>query len=156
MAASDRWLEIDGISLDTNAWRITDLRPLYGAADVRGQDRLLPGVAGVVPYRRRRTVSMRALELAIFGDYDTDDEPTVGDFAAQCDANIAYLRANVADPTNVGDGTRTAVLHRADLSFESGQVHVVDFTFARGGPDWAVFTLGLSIPDGVLVEGGGS
>jgi hypothetical protein len=150
MPASDQYLEIDGVSLQTSAWWITDLRPLHSAADVRGSDRVVPGAVGVKPHRRRRTVSKRALELVIVGDHDTDGDPTVGDYADQLWANEAYLRSNVMDPTNTGDGTRSGTLHLPTGATLTGYVHVVEFTFARGGPDWSVFALGLSIPGGAL------
>lgn len=92
----DEYLEIDGVALDTPAWIVTDLGPLWEPADVRGGDRLIPGAAGVRSYQRRATVTRKALAMSIFGDVDQAGTPQA-DVRAGLWANVAYLRANVVD-----------------------------------------------------------
>ena len=143
------YLEIDGVPLATPAWEIVDLSPLWQPADVRGSDRLIPGAAGVKPYRRRRTVSKRSLPMIVYGFEDLDGV-AYADVREGLETNLDYLRANVVDPTNVGDGTRTAVLHLPSGSTRTGSVHVEGFELGTAGPTSIRAVLTLSIPEGVL------
>lgn len=143
------YLEIDGVPLPSDAWDVLSLLPLWHGPQVRGSDRLIPGAAGVKAYRRRATVTVRTLELVIYGHVDEDGNPNV-DVRAGLEANVAYLRANVADPTNVGDGTRTAVLHLPSGATRTADVHVVGFDLGEFGPTSVRATLDLSIPSGAL------
>lgn len=143
------FLTIDGVPLPCPAWEVRSLLPLWQGPALRGGDRLLPGVVGVKPYRRRATVTTKTLELTIYGDVDPDGAPNA-DVRAGLEANVDYLRANVADPTNLGDGTRTAVLHLPSGATRTGAVHVLALDLGELGPTSVRATLDLSIPGGVL------
>lgn len=117
-------LAIDGISLFRPAWTITSLASLYDDPAQRGGDRLLPGVIGVKAYRRRVTVTRRSLPFQVTGYVDAADV-IVADPFAQLRLNLAYLRANVTLPTNVGEGTRTAVLTLPDGTTVTKDLHVL-------------------------------
>lgn len=142
------YLEIASIPLATPAWVVLDLLPLLDGTDVRGSDRLLPGVNGVKPYRRRNTVSVRTLELVIFGDEDQEGEP-YSNHMDGLELNILYLRDNLLAPEESGDGTVSAVLHLTGGSVLTADVHVlpplkvrqVAYGMARG-------VLDISIPAG--------
>lgn len=146
------YLEINGVPLATPAWEIVDLSPLWEGAEVRGADRLLPGVIGVRPYRRRATVTVKALRMVIYGDKNLDGV-VQADVRLGLWNNIAYLRTNVVDPTNVGNGTRTAILRAPGGITRSGPVHVLSplKLGADLGPTSVRAVLELSIPGGVLV-----
>lgn len=158
----DGWLTIDGISLNTPAWRVvgTDLPQLWQGGDVRGSDRLVPGAIGVLPYRRRFTVTRHSLTMIIVGEVDHLGNPAT-DPREGFYVNLAYLRTNVTDPTNVTDGTRHAVLTLPDqVSTIEGDIHILGLTIGAvadgtnvrtGVPTYgALATLDISIPGGVL------
>lgn len=144
------YLDIDGVSLHRAAWWITDLAPLWGSPNIRGADRVIPGAAGVRAKRRRATVTAVVLELVVVGEFDDLDAPTAIDPVDQLEANVNYLRANVMDPTNLGDGTRLATHHLPSGATRAGPVHVVDFEPASRALTEMTFALGLSIPGGAL------
>lgn len=148
----DEWLDIDGTPLATPAWEVIagGLLPLLQGPDVRGSDRLLPGVPGVIAYKRRATVTKRVIPLVIFADTDVEGEP-YADSMEGLVANIDYLRANVSDPTGVGDGTRTATLHLKDGSTRSGPVHVEALELGGDDDQGVRAVLQLSLPEGALV-----
>lgn len=159
----DEWLEIDGIPLATPAWEILDLSPLEDAAAQRGQDRLIPGAAGVIPFPRRKTVTVRSLQMVILGTFDQEGVATcaTGDGSGEAyreavrirrAANKDYLVDNLVTPPGTADGTRAAVLNRVDGSTWSADVHVIGpMQLAPIG--WLGYraVLTLSIPTGELV-----
>lgn len=107
----DHHLEIDGVPLSTPAWEHTNIGVLYSSAQVRGENRVLPGAAGRrgLPWRSDET--MRTLTLAIFGNR-TWDGTINADPVAGLWANVAHLQAFVFDNPLNADSTRTAVLKR--------------------------------------------
>jgi hypothetical protein len=143
------YVEIGGIPLATPAWEVTNLFVLWEGPDTRGADRIVPGVDGVKPYRRRATVSKRTLEMVIYGTHD-EDGGAYSDVRAGLAANVEYLRANVFDPTDVGDGTRTAVLHLPSGATKSGLVHVEAALFASAGPTSLRAAVDLTLVTGSL------
>lgn len=146
---SDEYLEIDGVPLATFAWKVVDLSPLWEGPDVRGGDRLIPGAAGVRAYPRRATVSQRSLPMLVFGAVDQDGAP-YPDPREGLETNFEYLRTNVADPTNLGAGTRVAVLHLPSGATRTADVHVEALRPGPLGPSSMRAVLTLSIPGGVL------
>lgn len=154
-------LSIDGVLLHTPAWDLPDLGELWFPAAVRGSDRVISGLTGVLPYQRRATVTTRSLRMIITGVVDREGAYYTGSGDIRVDhqrglqANIAYLRANVVDPTNVGDGTRTASLTLPGAAEDddpiTAPVHVLGLTpGAKLGPIQRC-TLDLSFPEGALV-----
>jgi len=144
-------LTISGVELvNTYAWSITDLRPLWDSADVRGSDRILPGVIGVIPYQRRWTVTKINLPMVISGYVDQAgsiyDNPFVG-----LQVNQAYLLDNVVAPVGSNPGTRPAVLTMPDTTTRSGDVTVETLKFGpmAGAISWPC-VLVISIPGGML------
>jgi len=127
---------------------------------VRGEDRLLPLAAGVIPYLRRRTVTRHSLPMVIQGEVDENGVP-YPDVWAGLEANIAQLRASVVDPTGVGDGTRPASLVMPSGATRTADVHVLGLVLGRtqagtntltGNEGVGMLaTLELSIPTGVFV-----
>lgn len=145
-------LTINSIALNCPAWDIADLTPLWIEASQRGQDRLLPGVAGVIPYRRRLTVTEHVLEIVIVGDSTSTGTP-VADAWDGLQANVEALRAGVVDPTNTGDGTRSATLLMPNGATRTASIHVLGMRVARVEGADGVFSvlngaLTISIPTG--------
>lgn len=147
---------IGGVFMHTPAWAILDVTPFWLPAEVRGSDRLLPGVTGVRAYRRRRTVTERQLQLVIIGEFDHTGAENANPWAGARD-NVDYLRDNVIDPTNVGDGTRACHVELPDGALLDGNIHVLGLE--RDGPlvdGGGLYTMTISIPLGVLTETVGS
>lgn len=140
-------LSIDGVLLNGPAWDLPDLTALWFEFDVRGDDRLLPGSDGVLPYRRRVTVTQHALPMIVTGAVDRFGEP-YADAWVGMETNVAYLLTNVVLPTNVGDGTRSATLTLPSGATRTANVHVLRLAkgLVLGGRLRA--TLDLSIPNG--------
>ena len=144
------YLEIGGVPLATPAWVIVDLTPMWEGSEVRGRDRLLPGVAGVKARKRRATVTPKSLHMLIFGERDQDNG-VYADPRAGLWTNIAYLRTNVVDPYSTGNGTRTAILHAPGAVTRTGAVHVISpLRLTKLGTITARAVLQLSIPGGAL------
>ncbi len=142
-------LSIAGVAMQCPAWYV-ELSPLWRTPEVRGADRILPGVSGVRPYRRRVTVSRYSLPMVITGQYDRFGAVTA-DAEDGLAANLAYLMGAVLLPTNTGDGTRSAVFVPPGRSAVTADVHVLGIS----DPGFTVgallrTTLELSVPGGDL------
>lgn len=146
-AAGD--LTIGGVALNGPAWKVLNLLELWQPADQRGNDRLVPGTAGVLAQQRRDTVTRRSLQMLIVGDVDRTGAAQADRFEG-LQANIDYLRSNVVAPTGTGDGTRSAVLTMPDGTTRTEPVHVVGFEFGNFREDagWVRAVLTISIPSG--------
>jgi hypothetical protein len=139
------YVVISGVALATAAFYVTDLAEMLRPADQRGSDRVIPH-GGVIAKPRRRTVSKRALPLAIHGDRDQNGA-VVSDYRAGLGAHIAYLNANIVAPSFTGDGTRAATLVLASGN-RSAQVHVEGMDIGSGKGGMVRATLNLSFPYG--------
>jgi len=146
-AAGD--LTIGGIAMNCPAWKIMNLHILQQPADQRGDDRLIPGTNGVLPLRRRATVTRHGLQLLISGTHDRTGVANVDSFA-QLASNIDYLEFYVVRPTGTGDGTRSAVLTMPGGTTRTEPVHVTGMEFGDVSPDgaWMKAILEISIPSG--------
>lgn len=152
-------LQVDGVNLHCPAWTMPDLLELWFGADVRGDDQLIPGLGGVIANRRRTTVTRHSLPMTICGDVDRNGARYDGDAWAGLEQNIDYLRTNVVDPTNTGDGTRAATLFMPSGDTRTADIHVLRLVpGARGygvqSDGWTgaicTATLEISIPLGVF------
>lgn len=124
-------LTIDGISMNRPAWGIIPdengnggLLQVITTVDVRGEDRVLPGASGVIPYRRRRTATRYTFRLIVTGDVDENGNPNADAKMGLID-NLLYLRDNVVDPLTTGDGTVPAIWTLPDASTLEADVHVM-------------------------------
>lgn len=142
---------IDGTSVRVpGCCEAFDLAPLIGGSAKRGQDRLLPGTAGVIANPRRKTVTKVNLELKVFGDRDFAGVAHA-DYDEGLALNMAHLQANVADPPTIGD-TRTGVLTWGSLSIPSKPLVCDDDMSpetSKGGR-MILATLRLSFPEGTF------
>lgn len=151
-------LTLNGIPMKTRAWTCPDLTPLWLPATVRGQDRILPGAQGVIPHRRRRTVTQYALDFRVCGIANMDGVITTGtgngpaEFE-QLEFNMKYLRDNVLDPRIVPnlDGTVPGVLTMPSGAIRYADVHVLGFTVNVRVSHILQGTLDISIPSGGFV-----
>lgn len=143
-------LTISTVLLSGSAWCLPDLSSLWATPDVRGDDRLIPGVTGVKAYPRRLTASRYSLPMIVAGKY-TRTGALNSNWQAGLEANLAYLMANVLLPTGTGDGTRTCVWTLPSGATVTAAVHVYGFVSPQLFPGSLLRgTLELSAPHGDL------
>jgi hypothetical protein len=151
-------LTISGIDMNRSAWAVLGdergeggLVRLWFEFDVRGEDRILPGVTGVIAYQRRITAKRHDLRTLVVGDVDQAGNP-VADPAIGLENNLEYLRANVLAPVATSTGTRAAVLTLPSGATRTADVHVLGMTTQSYmlGPCGSILvgTLHISIPTG--------
>jgi hypothetical protein len=142
-------LEINGVPLHTPAWTVIDVTRLWMGADIRGQDRILPTTPGVIPYRRRMTVTRYSLPMVIIGHVDMSGTPNT-DIWEGLEYNIDFLRAWIVDPTNAGDGTLPASLTMPSGLVRTADVHVLGLNLGIVSRARMRATLEISLPQGVF------
>lgn len=148
-------LTLNGVPMKTRAWTCPDLTPLWMPTAIRGSDRLIPGAAGVIPFRRRTTVTQYALDFRIAGISTADGEIVDGsgngpEEFEMLELNLNYLRQNVIDPriSPNADGTVPGVLTMPSGDVRTANVHVLGFTVNARVAHVLQGVLDLSIPAG--------
>lgn len=148
-------LTLNGVPMKTRAWTCPDLTPLWLPPSVRGQDRLLPGAAGVRAYPRRKTVTEYALDFRVSGMADMNGNVVSGsgngpEEFEQLELNMNYLRQNVldADVSINPNGTIPGVLTMPSGNVRTAAVHVLGFTVNTRVSHILQGTLDISIPAG--------
>jgi len=151
-------MTIDGFSMNRPAFAIVgDERgeggyvKLWADFDVRGEDRTLPSVTGVIAYPRRMTVTRVDFRLLVVGDVDQAGAPTADSVVGLQD-NIEYIRASIVAPVVTPTGTRAAILTMPSGATRSAAIHVLgvvtqSYGIAECGSIW-IGTLQVSIPGG--------
>lgn len=143
-------LTISGVSMHTYGWNVLDVRDLWVTVSVRGQDRLVPGVSGLRPKRRRITATPHSLPMVISGLHTsvgveiTDPDERL----AQIQDNLDYLMANVVAEVPTTTGTRPASLTMPSGGTRTADIHVLGITPGRWTPAVLRCTLDISIPAG--------
>lgn len=155
-------LTLNGVPMKTHAWTCPDLTPLWMPTAIRGQDRIIPGAAGVIPHRRRKTVTVYSLDFRVAGISDMHGAIVTGagsatgngpEEFAQLEYNLNYLRQNVIDPrtTPNPDGTVPGVLTMPSGATRTANVHVLGFTVNVRVSHILQGVLDISIPSGGFV-----
>lgn len=144
-------LTIGGVLMHRLAFAVTDVTDLWLGPDVRGEDLMIPGRPGRIAFPRRADVTEREVPMVIDGRFDVSGAEFAGNEFEGLLQNIEYLRANVVDPTGVGDGTRAISLTRpGGGSPLTGTAHILNLeNGGKKGSLWAAM-LTLSFPDGSL------
>ncbi len=141
-------LVIGAVNLHCPAWCALNLIELWVPGDVRGSDRIIPGAAGVRPYRRRLTVTEFDIEMVITGFVDpagvVNADPWVG-----LEENINALKALVTDSPDA-DGTWPATLTMPSTEERTADVHVLALRIGELGIGATLAALEISIPQGVF------
>lgn len=142
-------LEIDGISLHTPAWCITDCIQLWLPNATRGQNVIIPGANGKRAYPMRRDEANYSLPMAITGYVDE-----FGDrYADPWDGlqyNIAFLYANLVDVT-IYANTLPATLTMPDLSVRTAEVQIRGLNLGDQPAPLRRATLELVVPSGRFI-----
>lgn len=141
------YLELAGVPLATPAWECANPMELAKPAQRRGQDRVIPGAAGVRTKRRRTAITRRTLSVVVGGTFKWDGTThTAPETGLQL--NLAHLRTALL-PT---DGlTITAIVHKPDGTTISGEIQVeeLDWEYHNVSAD-ALISIDLTIPGGEL------
>lgn len=140
-------LAIGGVSLSTKAWAVTNLFVLYNAAPRRGENTLIPGLAGRIPHPKRKDEAVRTLELLVIGDCSSIGVP-YSDRNVGLETNWLTLKNGLLSTTST---TLTAVLTRPSGSTLSGPVQIGNSELgAPGVAGVYTATLDLTLPNGEL------
>lgn len=127
------------------AWCALDTSEAW-KQEVRGEDRVIPGIEGVRAYPRLRTVTRMQFPMVVVGERDPNGNP-YADPAAGLAANLAFLRANLETPVTVGNGTRPLRWDRPDGVSLRAWVHVVPPLEHAVGPGYTCrLMLTVSVP----------
>jgi hypothetical protein len=167
--AAEGTLTIDGVDMNigNGAWGIIGDEKgtggyvqLWADFDVRGDDRILPSVTGVIAYQRRRTVTRHDFRLIVVGDVIGSTSAPETDTRVGLEENIEYLRENVIDPVDTATGTRSAVLDMPSGNQRAADIHVLGVTtqtykLSECGSIW-IATMHISIPSGRFMYAGSS
>jgi hypothetical protein len=132
------------IPMATPGWFHKTIAPLLDAADVRGEDRVIPH-GDVIDLPRRPTVSVRTLPMFFFGDKDIagDDYANV---RVGLRSNLEYLRSEFRTPDPPESGLRQAELHLAGGTVRYALVRVrLPFSLGAFGPTGCRGSLELEV-----------
>lgn len=153
-------LTIDGISMNRAAWSVSGtgegdsgLIRLAMEWEQRGEDRVLAGAAGVIPYRRYLDVTTHTLRIVIVGDVNSAGVANV-DHTQGLFANIAYLTTNIITPVATMAGTRSATVAFPGQATRTAAIHAVKLSptnYGLGDNAFMEARLAISIPAGQFV-----
>jgi hypothetical protein len=143
----------DNILMHGPAWDMPNLLPLWFNGEVRGNDVLLPGATGVIPFRRRFTVTGYSLPLIITGRVDIEGVPPEieDEVWEQLETNVQYLNDNIVAPPGTTSGIRLATLTMPSGAEREAEIHVLGITPGIATDGIMKATLDISIPAGRFV-----
>jgi len=153
-------LSLDGISLQNpfGAWGVVPnkgkggLIPLWTDYEVRGQNRILPSVTGVIMYEHRVTETEYDLRLAVTGDVDGQTGLSNTDAIEGLETNLDYLTTNVILPPGGPTGARAGVLVKPSGATLNASVQVMhtkveDYLIFECAAIW-IAMLHIRLPEG--------
>ena len=140
------YLTIGAVIIGTAACHATNLQVLYDEQH-RGQDRLVPGSAGVIATPRRLDSVTHILQLVINGRFASSGSAHADPYAG-VRTNIAELKTITA-PVTTGDGTRSVSWTRGG-STVTADCHVGPLLLGQHSGPILFATLDLTVPDGAF------
>lgn len=117
---------------------------LFGSGDMRGQDKIIPHVAGTRALPRRATSTQYTIPIVVTGDKDHAGTASVLDPTEQTAKNLAWLVSTLCTGSLVGAQVTIG------STSKSGSVFVEAITPTDGANDWATADMTLAIPAGRL------
>lgn len=140
-------LTLGGTSMNTKAWASLNNYILWSPASRRGENSLIPDLAGRIPNPRRKDQTQRTLECVIIGDCNAVGTPHSSREAGLA-TNFMSLRSSVF---NWGGTTLSASLTLPNGGTLSGVVQVIEVTTGSTDVVGALtFTIDLVLPYGEL------
>ncbi len=138
-------LDIDG------AWKHNrSLRRLRSSVRSRGDNRLIPNLAGRRAYPVQRDEVVVDLELIVFGRNNSAGTPYANTLAG-LDTNLAYLDDWVAGLMDGTTSTYAASLETPDGTTYTADVQVLNWNIAQEHGTVAVVGYDLRVPAGIWV-----
>lgn len=146
-------LTIDSQSFDIEgAWKHNrSLRRLRSTIATRGQNRRVPGTAGVYANPVRRDEVIVDLELMVFGRNNAAGTP-YANVLAGLDENLLHLEDFVLDHTDGTTAAWPAVLETASGRTFETDVQILNWQIAQENAVQVVITYDLRIPSGRWTE----
>ena len=145
----DEYIQIGAWVFATPACACTDLASVWSAPQVRGDDRPVPGVAGVAARARVRGAIDMVLPVVVFGERDQAGEPH-SNVRVGLSLNIQAMFDAILPPTGA-DPTRTFEHHLPGGAVRQGPCVVSSVDGPNPvGPSAVRFGVGVRIPAGVL------
>lgn len=161
MPGSCQWgcqgtLAISGVALNGPAWDVPNLVKLWAEADVRGENKVIPGMlTGVRGNPRRLTATEFDLAFVIRGDVLGPAGTVVAADSTWggLEANLAYLWTNVFAPVTTGRGVRSALLTLPSGTIRTADVQVEPLHFVNdpADPAFVESTIHLTVVSGRFV-----
>lgn len=146
----DEYVTINGVPLATPAWEVNDLAPLWDAASLRGEDRVIPFSDGALPLRRFRDEMRVQIPITVFSDRSWEDV-AYPDARIGLQRNIDHLRDNILTPNTAGTGTWNLVLTMPDGGTRGAGCFVIPpMQLTDLGPGAVTGVLDILIPQGYL------
>jgi hypothetical protein len=146
-------LTIAGQSLDiAGAWNHNrSLRRLRDTVVTRGENRLIPKVAGRRAYAQMLDEMVVDLELQVYGTNNAAGTP-YGDKLVGLDENLDYLSDWVRSLIDGTTATRAATLETKSGATYTADVQILNWTVAVENVTQVVIGYDLRIPSGVWTE----
>lgn len=135
---------VNDIPSATPGWEHENLLD-FRNIDQRGGDIPIPR-GPTAPQQRRNTVTLRAVKMFVYGEFDMYGEP-YDDPLEGLEANMDALLAGWVAPTGSSDGTRAIVWHKRTDDEVSDSCHVLGLPFTDQGGYMATGPLKLSFPN---------
>ena len=155
-ANTSEYVSIDGASLMTHAWTVTDTSGLYVGAANRGADIVIPGQRGTLGRRRTADALEVSLPIVIFGDRDPYGNVNE-DVRAGLLYNIDALKAVLTNNTGISPFSRTGYNGTRHLAVVTptgtryADVYTTsELSLTALGPGAAQGVITLTIPAGVF------
>ena len=146
----NEYVQINGVPLSTTAWEVNDLAPLWDAASLRGEDRVIPFSDGALPLRRFRDEMRIVIPITIWGFYDWNNNANA-DARIGLQRNIDHLRDNILTPNTAGTGTWNLILVMPDGGTRGAGCFVIPpMQLTPLGPSAVTGVLDILIPQGYL------
>lgn len=123
---------------------------------IRGENRILPSVTGVLMYEHRMTETTVKLNLCVVGDVDGQTGLANTDATEGMEVNFDYLYENVVRPPGNSTGTRTGVLTLPSGATRTAEIQVLRTEtqnyLLRGCDSLWISSLFVRIPGGRFID----
>lgn len=140
-------LTLGGVSMNNKAWASLNNFVLWGPADRRSSNLMIPGRPGSISMLRRKADSSRTLECLVIGDCNQVGTPHASRESGLA-TNFMTLRSSVFGWTGT---SVTASLSLPNGSTISGAAQIIQVELGSTNISGALtFTIDLDLPDGEL------
>lgn len=148
---SDRYIDIDGVPLETPAWHTVNLLEVFKPAAKRGGSGvLIPTRDGRVPVKARPDETTRTIQLWLENHVDWEGV-AYENRASGFIWNVDHLKQEIIASPGTSDGTRVLTLHLGDDGDWVGDVVVLGMDFNE---ETGVATIDVNLVDGELTLSG--